>query len=155
MFSIRTGGMAIDEHSAGLVVFRRQGREARHRLYLLLDYGQHWDFPKGHIEAGETPLDAALRELTEETGIADPRIVPGFAQEITYFFRDKKKGLVRKTVIFFLAQTDAAKAVISDEHVGYAFDSYEPALRRLTFASAKQVLRQAEKFLNDATPVAP
>ena len=30
---------------------------------------RNWDFPKGLVEAGEEPLDAALREVTEETGL--------------------------------------------------------------------------------------
>jgi bis(5'-nucleosidyl)-tetraphosphatase len=136
--------MAEIERSAGVVIYR----QAEQRLYLLLDYGRHWDYPKGHTEADETPLAAALRELKEETGIADAIVAPGFAQEITYFFRDKRqKRLVRKSVVFFLAQTKSDRVTLSDEHEGYAFLPYDQALKRLTFASARQVLRRAEEFL--------
>ena len=38
---------------------------------LMLRAYQHWDFPKGIREGGEEPLDAALREVREETGISD------------------------------------------------------------------------------------
>jgi bis(5'-nucleosidyl)-tetraphosphatase len=38
---------------------------------LLLRAYRNWDFPKGLIEPGERPLDAALRETREETGVAD------------------------------------------------------------------------------------
>lgn len=37
--------------------------------FLMLRAFRHWDFPKGAVEAGETPLEAARREVTEETGI--------------------------------------------------------------------------------------
>lgn len=32
---------------------------------------RHWDFPKGLVESGETPLEAAVREICEETTISD------------------------------------------------------------------------------------
>lgn len=54
--------------SAGVVVIRRT--EPR-PLFLLLRSYQNWDFPKGVVEPGETPLQGALREVTEETTIAD------------------------------------------------------------------------------------
>lgn len=54
--------------SAGVVVVRRFGGEWR---VLLLRVYRNWDFPKGVVEAGESPLDAAIRETAEETGLAD------------------------------------------------------------------------------------
>ena len=55
-----------DETSAGGVVFRKEGDVP---LYLLIrDSYQNWGFPKGHLEAGEQPDAAALREVAEETG---------------------------------------------------------------------------------------
>lgn len=53
--------------SAGAVVFRRE--PGGHR-YLLLRAFRNWDFPKGEVEPGEGPLEAALREVREETGLA-------------------------------------------------------------------------------------
>jgi bis(5'-nucleosidyl)-tetraphosphatase len=41
--------------------------------FLLLRAFNHWDFPKGMVEAGEEPLAAAIREVREETLIADLR----------------------------------------------------------------------------------
>jgi 8-oxo-dGTP pyrophosphatase MutT (NUDIX family) len=53
--------------SAGVVVLRQQGGAWR---YLLLRAFRHWDFPKGVVEAGERPHDAAVREVAEESGLA-------------------------------------------------------------------------------------
>jgi bis(5'-nucleosidyl)-tetraphosphatase len=39
--------------------------------YLLLRAYRNWDFPKGLVEAGEEPIDAALREVREETTLDD------------------------------------------------------------------------------------
>ena len=54
--------------SAGVVVIRGKGA---HRRFLLLRAYRNWDFPKGMVEAGEDPLDAAIREVKEETSITD------------------------------------------------------------------------------------
>ena len=54
--------------SAGVVVVRTTADGWR---YLLLRAFTHWDFPKGMVEAGEEPLDAAIREVREETLIED------------------------------------------------------------------------------------
>ena len=37
--------------------------------------GNFWGFPKGHIDAGESALDAAKREIAEETGLRDVTLV--------------------------------------------------------------------------------
>ncbi|NDY42900.1 NUDIX domain-containing protein [Dissulfurirhabdus thermomarina] len=54
--------------SAGAVIVRPGGAGPR---YLLLRAFGYWDFPKGLVEPGETPFQAALREIREETGLED------------------------------------------------------------------------------------
>jgi 8-oxo-dGTP pyrophosphatase MutT (NUDIX family) len=139
--------MAREERSAGVVLFRADPHSPGGRVFLLLDYGRYWDYPKGHVEAGEDDLTAALRELDEETGIADAAIVPDFRHDITYFFRDRKKGLIRKTVTFFLASTRSTDVTLSHEHVGHAFLPFEQALARLNYPNAKATLQAAQDFL--------
>ena len=137
--------MAREERSAGFVIFRNIGQRVRE--YLLLDYGRHWDFAKGHVEKEEDDLTTALRELREETGIVDPRVIPGFQHEVTYFFKDRRKGLVRKRVVFFLGETAVAPSdiLLSHEHEGFVFLPFDVAVKRLTFPTARQILRLAEQ----------
>ena len=145
--------MARTERSAGVVVYRvAPATGVRH--YLLLDYGRHWDFPKGHLEPGEDDAAAALREFREETGITAVTLAPHFKHEVSYYFRDRKGRLTRKTVAFFLGQTASDEVSLSHEHVGYAFLPIDAALARVTYANARGLLRLAAEELGDIQPTA-
>jgi bis(5'-nucleosidyl)-tetraphosphatase len=139
--------MSRNQRSAGFVIFRRT--RSADVEYLLLDYGRHWDFTKGHVERGEDDLEAAVRELQEETFLSGPVAVPGFHHEIKYYFRDRKQQLVHKTVIYFLAEVGDGEIRLSDEHVGYAYLPFEEAAKRLTYASSREILRLAQTHLQD------
>ena len=137
------------ERSAGVLVYRLPAR-GEEPQFLLLDYGRYWDYPKGHVEKGENDRTAATRELAEETGIDQIDLHEGFRYEMTYFFRDKRKGLTKKTVVFFLARTDASEIKISHEHEAGEFLPYAQALDRLTYANAKKALQEAKAYLDVA-----
>lgn len=64
----RVGRHKPGAFSAGVVVVRREEGGWR---FLLLRAFRNWDFPKGAVEPGETPLAAARRETAEEAGIDD------------------------------------------------------------------------------------
>ena len=130
--------------SAGVVLFRGKKRE-----YLLLHYaGGHWDLPKGIMEKGETSVQAALRELKEETGISRGKIVPGFKETIKFMYAWKGKKVL-KFVVFYLAKTRQKKVKISWEHKGFVWLPFKEAVKKTTFINAKNVLRKAEAWLNE------
>ena len=107
--------------------------------------GGHWDFPKGHMDAGETEIQTALRELEEETGIANVIVVDGFRDTITYTFpRDQER--IGKEVVFFLANTTERKVCLSHEHIDYRWLDFDSAFSRLTYDTARQVLQNAIDF---------
>lgn len=129
------------EISAGVIVFRRTPQPH----YLLLHYESgHWDFPKGHIEAGEEARETARRELKEETGISMVRFMDGYRETLRYFFRQKGVGIF-KIVVYFLAETDQPDVTLSSEHVGFEWLPYEGALSRLTFKNSRDLLVKAHE----------
>src|SRR4051812_14012705 len=81
-------GKSAREFSGGFILFRQT---AGGPVYLLLDYGRHWDYPKGHLEAGESAWQAAVRELREETGIRQVDRVTRFQLDMHYHFFSPKK----------------------------------------------------------------
>ena len=105
----------------------------------------HWDFPKGHVEKGEDELQTALRELKEETGIDNVKIIDDFNHLISYNFL-RGGDTILKEVVFFLGITNQEKVSISSEHQNYAWLQYESAYERLTYDNAKKTLKEAFVF---------
>jgi bis(5'-nucleosidyl)-tetraphosphatase len=135
------------EFSAGFGLFRRTPEGP---VFLLLDYGNHWDYPKGHLEDGETAWRAAVRELREETGIQHVDRVGRFERKMHYVFHSSKKGAVAKTVTYFLGQTRTQAVKVSQEHEGFAWLGYDEALKRLTFENAREILAAAWETLENS-----
>ncbi|MCW4010795.1 MAG: NUDIX domain-containing protein [Candidatus Bathyarchaeota archaeon] len=133
----------LTEKSCGAVVYSKNP-EAK---FLLLQYeAGHWDFVKGNVEKGETEQETTVRELREETGIADAYFIDDFKQHISYFYK-RHGSMVHKEVIFFLMETQTTAVRLSFEHIGFEWLTYEDAMRRLTFKNAKDVLQKANEFL--------
>jgi len=133
--------------SAGIVVYTYTGNGLE---YLLLHYlGGHWDFPKGKLEDGETWLEAALRELEEETGIDDIQIHRGFLESFSYRFKDYDGVFTQKTVYFFVGLCSGKSVVLSHEHQGYEWLVYPEAHQRLTFKNARDLLQLVDAFLDE------
>jgi 8-oxo-dGTP pyrophosphatase MutT (NUDIX family) len=62
------------ELSAGILFFTEDGKLFMGRVTgssLAKGMPSRWDIPKGHVEEGETPIEAAIRECREETGFTD------------------------------------------------------------------------------------
>ena len=135
--------LLFTEKSCGAVVFRKSSEVK----FLLLHYGAgHWDFVKGNVELKESEKDTVVRELQEETGIADARFIDGFREKIEYFYR-RRGTTIHKEVIFYLIETHTEQVKLSFEHVGYTWLNYQTALKKLTFKNAKDVLQKAHKLV--------
>src|SRR4030067_2288641 len=107
----------FNEKSCGAVIFAKNAEVN----YLLLRYeAGHWDFVKGNVEPNESEKDTVIRELREETGIADPRFIDGFKEKVDYFYR-RQGETVHKEVVFFLIETQTEKVELSYEHVGFVW----------------------------------
>jgi bis(5'-nucleosidyl)-tetraphosphatase len=134
---------------AGFVVCRKT--EEGVKYLLLYRRGTYWNFPKGKFEEGENDLSAALRELNEETGLAeaDLAIVPGFKTQLRYNFKIGEERIY-DTVILYLAETEKADVVISPrEHSGYAWFLFADAMKVVggKYVGTKRVLKQAHDFM--------
>jgi bis(5'-nucleosidyl)-tetraphosphatase len=135
----------VYEQSAGFIIFREDKKGKR--FYLLLHYpGGHFDFPKGHVEKGETKYQAAARELEEETGIKKVDWVENFKDKIHYYYQHNGR-LMSKDVFFYLARTKQKNVTISFEHQGFFWLPYEEARQKITYQNSRGLLEKAEALL--------
>lgn len=126
-----------DPTHAGVVAFRQ--RENR-TLYLIVSSsnGAHWVLPKGHIEPGETPIAAALRELKEEAGAIGEILAELSVQE----FRQIAEAVV---VQFFLVRE--LSSTPAGEKRSLRWEDEGNALRLLSFAEARNALSEGAATL--------
>ncbi|MGQ4891536.1 MAG: bis(5'-nucleosyl)-tetraphosphatase [Candidatus Njordarchaeia archaeon] len=132
------------ERSAGAVIFTLNSEP----LYLILQYGSgHWDFPRGNVERNEKDIDAAKREILEETGLSNLEFVFGFREKVKFFYRRKGKN-IRKEVIYYLARANNKDVKLSFEHKDFKWLPIKEALKVLTFETSREVLRKAHRYLS-------
>lgn len=144
-----------DETSAGGVVFRAGGAEP---VYLLIrDSYRNWGFPKGHLEKGEQPDAAALREVREETGLAKLELRSP-VDTIDWHFRFRGR-LIHKVCHFYLMESahSATKPQRAEGITACRWAPYAEAVKLLSYANARKVLAHAHAMVsgNGAQPAHP
>ncbi len=135
-------GKADREVSAGGIVFRRvEGQPAR--FLLIRDSYQNWGFPKGHLEDGETPAQAAKRETHEETGL-ESLDLHGPIRIIDWHFRFRGRR-IHKYCHFFLFESPEGDPVPQAREgiTDYRWLPFEQALEKLSYDNARCVLKRA------------
>jgi 8-oxo-dGTP pyrophosphatase MutT (NUDIX family) len=136
---------AAREIAAGGVVVHTSGGQPK---YLLIrDGGENWGFPKGHIEPGESPEDAARREVEEETGLSS-LVVRGEIDTIDWYFRFRGR-LVHKVCSYYLMESNSAETSpqAAEGITECQWLTYDEANTMLTHANARRVLDKAQAML--------
>jgi len=132
----------VRQHSAGGLVVR--GGEV---LLIATAGGARWQLPKGRLEEGETPRDAAVREVREETGVTGNVVAP--LPGIDYWFAEGARKRIRKHVDYFLLDYVSGSEVDFDaREVSTArWFPWEEALARLTHANERRVVASARRLV--------
>ena len=114
--------------SAGVVPLRKTLNGWR---VLVLRAYKNWDFPKGKVEAGEEPIDAAKRETTEETGLTELHF-------LSDSFRETLPYASGKIARYYLAETGNETVHLPISHALGRPEHHE--FRWVTFDEAEELL---------------
>ena len=132
------------EYSCGAVVYTVINDKRKYVIITNLKgiYG----FPKGHMEKDETEKQTALREIKEEIDL-DVNIIDGFRTTETI---KKDKQRIKHITYFIASYNNQKLKPKKDEVSSIKLMSYNEAIKLFQFDSRKEVLRQAEDFLNNS-----
>lgn len=145
--------------SAGGVVFYRSPSndqpgespsEGDFHILLLQHETGKWMLPKGTIEVGETPEDVARREVAEETGIHNIRIVADLGEERYVFFWRAEDTYYDKTVHYYLMEFLGGEEPRPQREEGFVrceWVKLGEALDRIKYKETRQVVRRAQAVL--------
>jgi len=135
------GELKTEHHrsAGGLVV------DGSRILLISTQTGTRWQLPKGHIEPGETPEQAAVREVREETGVTG-RVVAALPG-VEYWFVEKGKRRVHKRVDYFLLAYLSGDAADFDAHEvsGAEWFSWDAGIAKLSFENERRVVQKARE----------
>jgi bis(5'-nucleosidyl)-tetraphosphatase len=132
------------ETSYGIIPLRKNG--LIWEVLLIQHQAGHWSFPKGHAEIGETPKQAAERELFEETGLKVDHYLAEepFSEKYYFSFQGQRIG---KTVLYFLAQVKGDVLLQEKEVKSSLWVAVHQAEAVISFAEGKALCRQVRFFL--------
>ncbi|MDR1824888.1 MAG: NUDIX hydrolase [Bifidobacteriaceae bacterium] len=141
---VSAGGLVVDaiDGVAQAAIIARRNRGGK----------LEWCLPKGHVEAGETPVDAAVREIQEETGIVG-EVVKHLGTIDYWFLGDDRR--VHKVVHHYLLSAQGGELTAANDPDAEAEEAaWVPltALReRLAYPNERRLVQVARKLL-EVTP---
>lgn len=138
----------VNDFSCGVIPYRVVNGA---REFLLIQHrAGHWSFPKGHPEEGESPVETALRELEEETGIGRVDLDDARPFEEHYAFTRRSGKRVQKRVVYFVGEVGAGHSVRlqASEVSDYAWGDARQTHDRLSFEEGRALLGEVLSYLD-------
>ena len=131
----------MEDQSYGIIPFQKTSNGLQ-VLLVQHKHGLYWSFPKGHTEGAEEPLDAASRELKEETGLEIDELLT--EETLTENYSFKRDGqTIDKTVTYYIAYVSGAFELHQDEICDARWLSIQDAANIITYDEAKLLFAKA------------
>ncbi len=139
----------VREPTAGGIIFRR-GKDKGIEILLIQDAKNRWTIPKGHIEEGESAKETAEREIGEETGLMEIKVL-NWLGKINFRYR-RQQSLVLMTTEIFLVQAmgDTNKLQSEDWMNGIKWFSANEALDKIEYEDIGKIILLGLKKIRHA-----
>ncbi|MCF7852078.1 MAG: NUDIX domain-containing protein [Simkaniaceae bacterium] len=135
IFDISYGIIPLCHHKQGWSVFLVQHRN-----------GSYWGFPKGHANDGETPIEAAKRELFEETHLQVSRFLDTNPIAENYEYRHVNGQIIDKHVHYYLGEVTSADFELQHHEImSGEWLTIQKALEKITYNDCRAVCEELMK----------
>lgn len=132
-----SGGIVLKDYQVLLIENTRMSNPAE----------KWWGFPKGHLEAGESSQEAAIREVEEETGIKS-EIIQKIGQS-KYVLTKNGEKIFKVVTIFLMKYLSGEPTPQVGETSNVIWLPIEEALKKLTYPGDKELLRKAKELIKE------
>jgi diadenosine hexaphosphate hydrolase (ATP-forming) len=140
----------VREPTSGGMVFRRNAKTNEIEILLIQDAKDRWTIPKGHIEEGETAKITAEREIREETGLQEMKVL-NWLGKINFRYRRATSLVLMTTEIFLVqAQGDTDKLKPEDWMNGIGWFSAKDALDMIEYEDISKIFLLGLKKIRNA-----
>ena len=126
------------EKSCGCIILND-----KNEVLLIHHNAGHWDFPKGHVEDGETEIQTAIREVKEETNI-DVEVNEKYKYSTKY---SPKEDVIKEVVYFLARNVNDNKQAQLEEVSEVKWFSMKDAIDKITYDNSRDILIQLKKDL--------
>ena len=120
------------EKSCGCIIIENS------KVLLVQQTMEHWGFPKGHVEAGETEIETAIREAKEETNL-DVEIKENKRYTMEYI---TDKGTLKEVVLFIAKKISGNEKYQESEIISMKWMNFEDAKKMITYDNLRELFKK-------------
>jgi len=140
----------VHETTSGGIVFRRDKDTKKLEILLIQDAKNRWTIPKGHVEPNEEPKQTAEREIREETGLQEMKVM-NWLGKVNFRYR-RNHTLVLMTMHIYLVQGlgDTNKLTAEDWMSGIEWLPAHEAIDKIAYEDIGKLILIGMKKIRDA-----
>jgi len=144
-----SNGRVIEETLAAASVFRK--KDDVYQMVLILDIFGYWTFPKGHKENEEEIEETIKREIAEETGLKEVKIIKKLGER-SYMAKDPEKGRIKRNITDFLVEAFGDTELKIEKSPGIKDGKWfniDEVLELKRYPDAEEVFQKAISYLEE------